>query len=173
MTTTYELSENIQRGIIYLAKSDRNFLTQAMPMIKAEYFEFPSHQKIYHTIVQYYLDYQKLPSDDFILQDIKKIKTPNELISDYKDELDAINSLDQNSLNNEDYLLDLVESFAKEQSLKDAIIRSAEFVKSKKYSEIEPLMREALTVGRNVDLGLDYFTDVDERWRVIERFSSR
>jgi|TARA_R100000458_G_C8256759_1_gene232781 replicative DNA helicase len=164
MTTTYELSENIQRGIIYLAKSDRNFLTQAMPMIKAEYFEFPSHQKIYHTIVQYYLDYQKLPSDDFILQDIKKIKTPNELISDYKDELDAINSLDQNSLNNEDYLLDLVESFAKEQSLKDAIIRSAEFVKSKKYSEIEPLMREALTVGRNVDLGLDYFTDVDERW---------
>jgi len=164
MTTTYELSENIQRGIIYLSKSDSNFLTQAMPMIKPDYFEFPSHQKIYTIIVEYYLKYQKLPSDDFILQDIKKIKTPNELISDYKDELDAINSLDQNSLNNEDYLLDLVESFAKEQSLKDAIIRSAEMVKTKKYSEIEPIMRDALTVSRNVDLGLDYFSDVDGRW---------
>jgi hypothetical protein len=78
MTTTYELSENIQRGIIYLSKSDSNFLTQAMPMIKSEYFEFPSHQKIYTIIVDYYLKYQKLPSDDFILQDVKKIKTPNE-----------------------------------------------------------------------------------------------
>ena len=151
MTTTYELTENIQRGIIYLSKSDSNFLTQAMPMVKAEYFEFPSHQKIYRIIVEYYLKYQKLPSDDFILEDIKKIKTPNELISDYKEELDAVNSLDQNSLNNEDYLLDLVESFAKEQSLKDAIIRSAAMVKDKKYSEIEPIMRDALTVSRNVD----------------------
>jgi len=164
MTTTYELSENIQRGIIYLSKSDSNFLTQAMPMIKPNYFEFPSHQKMYRVIVDYYLKYQKVPSDDFILEDIKKIKTPNELISDYKDELQEINNLDQNSLNNEDYLLDLVEGFAKQESLKDAIIRSAEMVKSKNYSEIEPIMRDALTVSRNVDLGLDYFTGVDERW---------
>jgi len=164
MTTTYELSENIQRGIIYLSKSDSNFLTQAMPMIKPNYFEFPSHQKMYRVIVDYYLKYQKVPSDDFILEDIKKIKTPNELISDYKDELQEINNLDQNSLNNEDYLLDLVEGFAKQESLKDAIIRSAEMVKSKNYSEIETTMRDALTVSRNVDLGLDYFSEVDERW---------
>tara|TARA_R110000851_G_scaffold274170_1_gene426805 strand:- start:168 stop:1451 length:1284 start_codon:yes stop_codon:yes gene_type:complete len=164
MATTYELSDNIQRGIIYLSKSDSNFLTQAMPMVKAEYFEYPSHQKMYKIIVDYYLKYKKIPSDDFILEDVKKVKTSNELFSDYRDELDLINNLDENSLNNEDYLLDLVESFAKEQSLKDAIIRSAEMVKAKKYNEIEPIMREALTVSRNVDLGLDYFSDIGGRW---------
>jgi replicative DNA helicase len=164
MTTTYELSDNIQRGIIYLAKSDTGFLTQAMPMIKAEYFEYPSHQKMYKIIVDYYIKYKKLPSDDFILEDVKKVKTSNELFSDYRDELNLINNLDANSLNNEDYLLDLVEGFAKEQSLKDAIIRSAEMVKSKNYSEIEPIMRDAMTVSRNVDLGLDYFSDIEERW---------
>jgi replicative DNA helicase len=164
MTTTYELSDNIQRGIIYLAKSDTGFLTQAMPMVKAEYFEYPSHQKMYKIIVDYYIKYKKLPSDDFILEDVKQVKTSNELFSDYRDELTLINNLDENSLNNEDYLLDLVEGFAKEQSLKDAIIRSAEMVKSKKYSEIEPIMRGALTVSRNVDLGLDYFSDIEERW---------
>jgi replicative DNA helicase len=164
MATTYELSDNIQRGIIYLSKSDPHFLTQAMPMVKAEYFEYPSHQKMYKIVVDYYLKYKKLPSDDFILEDVKQVKTSNELFSDYRDELDLINGLDENSLNNEDYLLDLVESFAKEQSLKDAIIRSAEMVKAKKYSEIEPIMRDAMTVSRNVDLGLDYFSDIEERW---------
>mgnify|MGYP003632433081 FL=1 len=164
MATTYELSDNIQRGIIYLSKSDPHFLTQAMPMVKAEYFEYPSHQKMYKIIVDYYLKYKKLPSDDFILEDVKQVKTSNELFSDYRDELNLINTLDENSLNNEDYLLDLVEGFAKEQSLKDAIIRSAEMVKAKKYSEIEPIMRDAMTVSRNVDLGLDYFSDIGERW---------
>ena len=164
MATTYELSDNIQRGIIYLSKSDPHFLTQAMPMVKAEYFEYPSHQKMYKIVVDYYLKYKKLPSDDFILEDVKQVKTSNELFSDYRDELDLINGLDENSLNNEDYLLDLVEGFAKEQSLKDAIIRSAEMVKAKKYSEIEPIMRDAMTVSRNVDLGLDYFSDIEERW---------
>tara|TARA_R100000005_G_C4995485_1_gene202384 strand:+ start:82 stop:1365 length:1284 start_codon:yes stop_codon:yes gene_type:complete len=164
MTTTYELSDNIQRGILYLAKSDVGFLTQAMPMVKAEYFEYPSHQKMFKIIVDYYIKYKKLPSDDFILEDVKKAKTSNELFSDYRDELTLINNLDQKSINNEDYILDLVEGFAKEQSLKDAIIRSAEMVKTKKYSEIEPIMRDALTVSRNVDLGLDYFSDIEERW---------
>ena len=37
-------------------------------------------------------------------------------------------------------------------------------VKSKKYTEIEPIMRDAMTVSRNVDLGLDYFSDIEERW---------
>ena len=164
MTTTYELSDNIQRGIIYLAKSDVGFLTQAMPMVKGEYFEYPSHQKMYNIIVDYYVKYKKLPSDDFILEDVKKVKTSNELFSDYRDELTLINNLDEKSINNEDYILDLVEGFAKEQSLKDAIIRSAEMVKSKKYEEIEPIMRDAMTVSRNVDLGLDYFSEIEERW---------
>ena len=79
MATTYELSDNIQRGIIYLSKSDPNFLTQAMPMVKAEYFEYPSHQKMYKIIVDYYIKYKKLPSDDFILEDVKQVKTSNEL----------------------------------------------------------------------------------------------
>ena len=37
----YEFQESIQRGIVYLAKSDDNFLVQAMPMVKESYFEFP------------------------------------------------------------------------------------------------------------------------------------
>ena len=159
----YELSDNIQRGIVFLAKSDKNFLVQVMPMISPDYFEFPSHQKMYVIIMDYYKKYGKLPHDEFILEEVKRVKSPNELFSDFKEELERINELDESSLNNEDYLLDLVEGFAKEQAMKEAIIRSAELVKKKNFSDIEPLMREALRVSRNVDLGIDYFSSIEDR----------
>ena len=130
----YEFQESIQRGIVYLAKSDDNFLVQAMPMVKESYFEFPQHQKFWRVINSHYTTYKKLPSDEQILEQIREIKTDNELMSDFKEELTEINSVDEKSLENEEFYLDKVEEFAKEQSLKDAIINSIDLLKQKVWS---------------------------------------
>jgi hypothetical protein len=111
----YAFQESIQRGIVYLAKSDDNFLVQAMPMVKETYFEFPSHQKFWTVISDYYGSYKKLPSDEQILEQIRELKSENELLSDFKEELKEINSVDEKSLENEEFYLDKVEEFAKEQ----------------------------------------------------------
>jgi replicative DNA helicase len=160
----YEFSENIQRGILFLVKSDETFLSQAMPMIKAEYFEYPSHQKIYNVVKDYYLKYKKLPADDHILEEVKSLKTANELFSDYRDEINIINTLDEKSIANEEYLLDSVEEFAKQQALKEAILESVDLIQKREYNNIHDLIRSAMSVSRNIDLGTDYFTSVDERW---------
>ena len=160
----YEFQESIQRGIVYLAKSDDNFLVQAMPMVKDSYFEFPQHQKFWAVIKDYYTSYKKLPSDEQILEQIRELKTDNELLSDFKEELKEINSVDEKSLENEEFYLDKVEEFAKEQSLKDAIINSIDLLKQKKFGRIEEQIREALSVSRDVDLGTDYFQGVVERY---------
>ena len=162
----YQFQESIQKGILYLAKSNHNFLIQSMPMMKAEYFEFPSHQKFYSVIKTHYDSYKNLPTDDQILEAIKDIKTSNELMGDYRDELTSINSLDTSAIDNSEYLLDKVEDFAKAEAMKGAIINSIEILKNTKpnFSEIESELRSALSINRNVDLGIDYFTDVDERW---------
>jgi len=160
----YAFQESIQRGIVYLAKSDDNFLVQAMPMVKDSYFEFPQHQKFWSVIKEYYGSYKKLPSDEQILEQIREIKTDNELMSDFKEELKEINTVDEKSLENEEFYLDKVEEFAKEQSLKDAIINSIDLLKQKKFGEIEEQIREALSVNRDVDLGQDYFGGVEERY---------
>ena len=164
----YAFQESIQRGIIYLAKSNDNFLVQAIPMVKESYFEFPSHQKFWRVIKDYYGDYQELPSDEQILEQIRELKSENELVSDFKEELQEINSVDEKSLQNEDFYLDKVEEFAKEQCLKDAIIKSVELLKQKKFGAIEEGIREALTVSRDVDLGIDYFGDVSERYTRLQ-----
>tara|TARA_Y100000310_G_scaffold340707_2_gene437451 strand:+ start:1010 stop:2296 length:1287 start_codon:yes stop_codon:yes gene_type:complete len=172
--TAYEFSENIQRGIVYLSKSSRSFLTQVMPMVKSGYFEYPTHQKMYNVVIDYYVKYKSLPTDDVILEELKRIKSSTELLSDYKEELFAINEFDETSLAKEEYYLEKVEEFAQAQSLKDAICKSVTLLDQKDYSAISEEIRNALSVGRNVDLGLNYFEDVQGRWgRLSEEGGSK
>jgi len=169
----YEFSENIQRGILYLSKSSQQFLVQVLPMVKSDYFEFPSHQKMYSVIKTHYEKYNNLPGDDVLIEQVKETKSSNELLSDYKEELSSINSLDTSALSSEDYYLDLVEEFAKEQSLKEAILNSVEHLKQKNFGAISEEVRQALLVGRQQDLGVDYFDDIQSRWdRLISEKTS-
>ena len=160
----YQFQDSIQRGIIYLSKTDESFLLQVMPMVRDEYFEFPSHQKMFSVIVQFFLTYKKLPTDDQLLEETKKVMASNELFGDYRDELEAINCLDEKSIDNQEYYLDLVEEFAKEQAVKDAILKSVDHLKKKNFGAIEDEVRNAFSVNRNVDLGTNYFSGIKERW---------
>lgn len=141
-----------------------------MPMVRDEYFEFPSHQKMFAVIIQFFLNYKKLPTDDQLLEETKKVMASNELFGDYRDELEAINNLDEKSIDNQEYYLDLVEEFAKEQAVKDAILKSVDHLKKKNFGAIEDEVRSAFSVNRNVDLGTNYFSGIKERW---ERLNSQ
>ena len=167
----YQFQESIQRGILYLAKSEESFLLQVMPMISAEYFEFPSHQKMYSALVEFYLKYKKIPTDDQLLEDVKGSLSATDSFGDLKDEMVAINQLDERSIDNHDYYLDLVEEFAKEQAVKDAILKSVDHLKKKNFGAIEDEVRNAFSINRNVDLGTDYFSGVRERWERLNTAS--
>ena len=103
----YDFSDNIQRGIINLFKSNKDFYLQIVNLVKPEYFEYPSHMKMFEVVDAHYKKYHKLPTDDFVLQDIKKKLGAKEDLSDYSDELAYINNLDSSTKTLE---IDLTES---------------------------------------------------------------
>ena len=154
----YDFSENIQRGILYLLKSNKDFYLQIVNLVKSDYFEFPSHAKIFEAIHDHYEKYSKLPTDDFIVQDIKASMGARENVSDYEDELAYINSVDTSTTSNDEYMLDLVEGFAKKEAMKSAIAQSISLIKEDRVEEVEALVKEALLINRDVDTGQNYFT---------------
>ena len=160
----YQFSENIQRGILYLLKSDLDFFLQIINLVKSDYFEYPSHAKLFDTVKDHYEKYHQLPNDDFLHEDIKKSLGANEKLSDYKDELHYINNLDTSSLTNTGFYLDLIESFAKKEAMKRAVAESVMLIKEDRIDEVEEKVREALLVCRTVDVGQDYFTSYTGRW---------
>jgi replicative DNA helicase len=160
----YDFSENVQRGILYLAKYNKDFFSQITPLVKPEYFEFPVHSTIYNSIVEFHSKYQSIPCDDFILEVCKKNKDTKEDTSDYSDELILINRMDTSSIGNEDFFLDEIEIFARKEAMKEAITRSIEFIQTDDFERVEEEVRSALTVNRNVDLGQNYFDSITDRW---------
>jgi replicative DNA helicase len=160
----YQFSENIQRGIIYLLKSDKDFYLQIINLVKADYFEFPTHSTIFTVVQDYYEKYKTLPNDDFIEQQVKGKKDSQVALSEYSDELVYINKMDKSSLHAHDYFLDLIETFAKREAMKDAIKQSLVLIKEDRIEETEALVREALMVSRTVDVGQTYFDELSDRW---------
>jgi replicative DNA helicase len=160
----YDFSENIQRGILYLLKSNKDFYLQIINLVQPDYFEYPSHAKIFGNVKAHYEKYGKLPTDDFIIQDIKPKLGSRENASDYEDELAYINNVDTSTVGNTEYMLDLVEGFAKKEAMKAAIADSISLIKENRIDEVEALVRKALLINRDVDTGQDYFTDLTGRW---------
>jgi replicative DNA helicase len=166
----YEFSDNIQRGMLYLLKSDRDFFSQIVNLVKPEYFEYDIHANLFRTVSAYYNTYKKLPTDDFILEEVKSLKPARQDLSDYLDELEYINTLDTSCVSNPDYFMDIVEDFAKKEAMKSAITESVLLLKEDKIGDIEGIVRKALTVSRFVDNGQDYFSSVSDRWdRIINK----
>ena len=105
----YPFSSNVQRGIIYLLKNDHDFFTQISPLVRSDYFEYPTHAKIYDAVLSHYNEYLMIPTDDFIVEGIRKELGENGKISDYVDELEDINAIDPESVEDKEFVLDLVE----------------------------------------------------------------
>jgi len=161
---TYQFSENLQRGILYLLKSDRDFYLQIVSLIQPDYFEFPAHTEIFNTVNEYYSEYTKLPNDEFILENVKSKLSPKERISDYEDELHLINKIDKSTISNPEYFMDIVERFAKKEAMKQAIADSIGLIKEDRVEEVEDLVRKALLINRDIDFGLTYFDTLLDRW---------
>jgi archaellum biogenesis ATPase FlaH len=56
-----------------------------------------------------------------------------------------------------------LEQFCKESAIEKAILASPKLLEQGDYGKIEKLIKDAITIGLNKNLGLDYFQDPEER----------
>tara|TARA_R110000824_G_scaffold120991_9_gene276848 strand:- start:724 stop:2022 length:1299 start_codon:yes stop_codon:yes gene_type:complete len=160
----YDFSDDIQRGILFLSKYSRDFYLQISSLVRAEYFEYPIHANIYQGISKYYEDYKSIPKDLHLLEAVKEFQSPKEDQSDYSDEIYRINSMDASCIGHTEFFLDIIEKFAQKSAMREAITNSIGLLKDDRIGEIEELVRDALCINRNVDLGHAYFSSVLERF---------
>lgn len=161
---SYSFSDKIQRGILYLLKHDQDFYAQIVGLIKPEYFEYPTYSYIFERVKAYYDKYKKIPPDDLLLEDISKNLPKGRDITDFSDDIHQINNLDTSILENREFVMDLVEDFARKKAVAHAITESIELLKENRIDEIEEKVRNAMLITRDVNIGQKYFSDVDPRF---------
>lgn len=64
---------------------------------------------------------------------------------------------------NYNWLMDEFENFSRHKGLERAIIKSSDYLESGEYGPVEKLIKDAIQISLNKDMGTDYFADPRER----------
>jgi len=161
----YHISDNTKKGCLYLLKHDLEFFSEIVPLLKPEFFDFPAYKNIFLGVRDYYDKYRKLPSDialaDFITASVSGAASEG---IDYENAIAEINGFDKSCLEDRDFVLDTVEEFARQRAMESAIRKAVAILNDEgDIGQVEELVKSALLVNRNVDVGQDYFNDIVSR----------
>lgn len=167
----YVWDEELQREILGLIVNDRNFIIQSKGLIKFDYFTNDAHKAIAKIVFEHFSKYNNLPNRVQITHELREAihrKDPKIQVF-YFGELNTVLQCYIPGIETRDYYLDKITSFAKIQSMKEAFGKCLqEFKKAPEqeetWSRIGIIVKEALSVDRNFDIGLDYFGSFEERY---------
>lgn len=174
----FNMDEDYQRCILALLLSDRQFLMESIDLIKPTYFSNGSHRTICDIVLAYYEEHKKVPNKILIKQGIlDRIKDPVKALL-CSGELNSIYDFYVPGLDAREALQNRVLRFAKSQAMRVAFhktfdLLSKDFESQETWDKVYEVYKEAITVDKKWDLGLDYFNTLEERYsRMMEEVNN-
>src|SRR5882672_7366764 len=135
----------LQSVLIAYMLSDTEAYIQCQNIIQASYFD-DSFKPVVKLIKEHSEKYKGLPSTELVKAqtnvDIKLVE-----ITD----------------SSKQWFLDQIELFCRHKAIEAAILKSADLVENGYYGDLESMMKEAVLVSLNRELGTNYFEDPKKR----------
>lgn len=141
------MDNNKQKLLIEYLISSPDTYALCSGIVDSTYFD-PEYRNAVQFVHDYYDDYHAVPSPDQV-----KAETGTDL------------TLQTVSRDQVEYTANEVEKFCKRRAIEKAIVAAPKLIESKDYGKVEDIIRDAITVSLNRNLGLDYFDDPAERLR--------
>jgi len=158
--TLEQFGAEFQVKVLSLLIQDRPFVQQTFDIVNPEYFESSSRKWVVTTILDYYKQYRKLPTALVFKEEVLKI-TSDVLKVAVQNEIKVISR--HMSDDDFEYVKDKFLQFCKNQTLKNAIIRSVDLLEQHEYSEIKVLVDAAMRAGVERNYGHDWKKDIEKR----------
>jgi len=152
---------------------DSHYLALITGAFSFDLFDIPAISDIVMVSIDHFTKYKNIPSKEILLNSIDTTKRDTVI-----DVLDDIDSIDFDVAKNYEYLMDLTNEYLKRQSIKKAILKSVDVIKSKEddddntdYNIIRKYIEDALSKDIRKDLGHNYFEDMGQRLKRILLYS--
>ena len=139
-----------QKLLLSYLISDQELFIKVSPILNTKYFD-PSIKPAITFIKDYFEQYKAPPTVDQLKAETGSAVTLRP-------------SMTRQELK---YAEDQLESFCKEKAIEHAILASPALLAEGKHGDIEKLIRDALTVGLQRNIGLDYFQDPEQRLKLL------
>jgi len=153
--------EYIEKCIIKAAFWDKHYSILITQKFKSDYFDGDESSIIFKKIKEHLKTYGNLPQQEIIINSIENEESKKS-IEDY---LEKVNSIDFDIEKNYDWLKEETNNYLKDRAFKYAIMQSIDIIESKdnNLQKSRQLIEEALCADLKVNLGLNYFDDLNKR----------
>jgi hypothetical protein len=176
----YDFDKSVQQDILSLMLYERSFMVQAMHLIKSIYFVDKAHTLICKILMEWFEKHVKQITGEgeqwiqekYVRDQLIERLKDNPAKSYYLAEFQTILECYVQGLTSRSYCMERVVNFAKDQEIRLAVSKTVDLIKSydkDKYEKIQILWDKAMLVGPQMDLGLNYFEDIEERYLRMEK----
>ena len=151
MTESRDYNEDVQKLLLSVMLSDEEVFARCQNILNAKYF-VNKLRPVMRYMLEFADEYRALPRHE-------------QIQAQFGIELDHINNL---SPPQQDAMLDQIEEFCRNRALADAVLSAPELIQKGNYGEVEKRVKEAILVGLNSDIGINYFANPRERLMKIK-----
>lgn len=148
--------------------SDKSFLERIVDILSPDHFETDAHKWTIKLIIAYFLKYKELPTFEVFKMEINSIPETQEVLrmSVVEEVKKAYSHISDSDVT---YVKEQFLTYCKQMKLKDAILKSADFLNRGDYESIKHEIDEAMRAGVERNLGHEYLTDVETRMSLMAR----
>ena len=162
MSKLTQFGHSFQVKIISALITDRDFLQQSFDMISPDYFDNDAGKWIVKNTLIYFDKYKTIPTMEVFKVEVDKIKNEVQGIAVKELLKEAYKSSKSNDL---DFIKNTFLDFCKNQTLKNALMKSVDLLEMGDYDDIRNLIDKALKAGLERDIGHEYITELEDRFR--------
>ena len=164
--TLSKYGQSFQSKVVSALLTDNKFLDTIGEITTTKFFENDANKWIVEEIINYHQEYRKPPTLDVFKSELSKVDNEilkKTVVDQLKHVFTSIGNVDL------DYIKNEYREFCINQNLKGVILRSVDLLKAGSYDRIKDLVDNAMKVGNETNLGLDYIEDFDERMEDLKR----
>ena len=156
---------HFQVKVLHSLLKNKKFTLNIRDVIMPSYFENEAHKWIVREALQYFDKFHANPTLDFLKIEVKKLD--NEVLKiAIVEQLKEIYKLTNDD---QEYVEGEFSSFCKNQSLKDALLKSVDLLAGGMFDDIRFTIDNALKAGQDKDIGHEYLKDIESRYKEEDR----
>ncbi|MDP3986980.1 MAG: hypothetical protein Q8P81_02025, partial [Nanoarchaeota archaeon] len=165
-----QFGQNFQNKLAVIITRESAFADQIFEVLEFNYFEYKHLQTYIQKIFNYKQQYKIHPSVETIKTVIKtELENENEMLREQIDEFFSSFVLSNEKVEDAEYVKDKSLDFCKKQKLKEAMIKSIDYLEKSSFDEISTTINNALKLGNDNNFGHDYIRDFEKRFEEKSR----
>ena len=162
MSKLTQYGHSFQIKALGILITDRDFLQQIADIVSPEYFDNDAGKWVIQKILKYFDKYKTIPTMEVFKVEIEKLDKELQSVA-IKDILKQ--SYKASKATDLEYVKETFLDFCKNQTLKNALMKSVDLLEMGAYDDIRGLIDKALKAGTERDIGHEYIAELEDRFR--------